>query len=338
MNGPNPPMLRVRNWDQIYENNRSRGLKRTDWFPAPNDLSADGYVELVAHEQGAAHFGIWNAVLMVASRTKPRRGLLAKEDGRPHTPESLARVTRLHKALIKDALQRLLEIGLLEVAEGAPTEIINLPLHPGAGKPQEPAGKQQEGAIEGKGTEHHHQEEKRKEKKGTERAGYESKPVRSSGASTADFCQRRTDDEKNPGEVYDSPEDELKAIYLAKAGEPITIAVLDVIRLNLELNRVTMGEFVSGLKTHLAGNWKNPAGFLCSLSRNFLSKSQPAADPVTAAEAADRNYRCPLCHSTVRGEGVVLGPNGKPVPCSCASPEYIERQRGRGVFAKETAQ
>ena len=89
-----PPLLRVRNWDPLYENNRSRDIDRTKWFPAPNDLSADGYVELVAHEDGPAHLGVWTALLMVASRAKPR-GTLVRDDGRPHTAESLALVTRL---------------------------------------------------------------------------------------------------------------------------------------------------------------------------------------------------------------------------------------------------
>ena len=177
MNGATPPTMRVRDWDRLYENNRSRGLKRTDWFPAPNDLSSDSYVDLVGHEQGAAHFGVWNAILMAASRAKLRRGLLVKEDGRPHTAESLARVTRIPESLVGDALVRLLKIGLLEVVDSGEPKISNLPPHPGAGnrhdaagKPQDPAGEPQEGAVEGKGTERHHQEGNGTEKKRTERA------------------------------------------------------------------------------------------------------------------------------------------------------------------------
>ena len=49
-----PPLLRVRNWSELYENNRSRELARTNWFPAPNDLSAGGYLDLVSHADGAA--------------------------------------------------------------------------------------------------------------------------------------------------------------------------------------------------------------------------------------------------------------------------------------------
>jgi hypothetical protein len=352
MKEPSSPMMRVRNWDQQYENNRSREIGRTQWVPIPNDLSRDSYVDLVAHEDGASHLGVWIGLLMVASRATPR-GFLARDDGRPHTSESLARITRLPEHLIKPAIDRLLKIGLLEVVENwidpensPPAPKPQSPAgkaHP-AGEPQDPATKPQAGAAEGKGTEHHHQEEKRNGKEqqrtepdGTESAGEEFKTYRSSADSGAsDFFQRRVDDEEEPGEVYASPEDELKAIYVAKTGQSITIDVLDAIRLNLELNQVTMGDFVSGLKQqHRAGNWKNPAGLLRSLSKNFRSKNRPASDPLTAAEADEKNYRCPICSSRVRGEGASLI-DGRPVPCSCASPEWIQLQRERGFFTEAT--
>jgi hypothetical protein len=69
-----PPLLRVRDWNTLYENSRSREIDRLKWFPVPNDLSADSYVELVAHEDGSAHLGVWIALLMVASR--PALGVL----------------------------------------------------------------------------------------------------------------------------------------------------------------------------------------------------------------------------------------------------------------------
>jgi hypothetical protein len=338
MKEPNPSTMRVRDWDRAYENNRSRELGRTAWFPAPNDLGADWYAELVDHDDGAQHLGVWNALLMVASRATPR-GRLARDDGRPHTAESLARVTRLPEQVMKAAIDRLLKMGLLEVGGNKPHKKSNLRSHPDAGKPQAHAIEPQQGAVEQKGTEHHHQERNGKEKKGTERAGDDRKTDRSSaGSSVSDFFQRSVDDEETPAEVYASPEDELKAIYLSKAGHSITIAVLDSIRLNLELNRVTMGDFVSGLKRqHLAGNWKNPPGFLRSLSKNFRAKNQPASEALTAAEAEEKNYQCQICSSRVRGEGALARDN-KMVPCSCADPEWIARQRARGVFAEETAQ
>jgi len=330
MSEPAAPLLRVRNWDRLYENNRSRELGRTAWFPAPNDLSAYAYVEIVTHEQGAAHFGIWNAVLMVASKTKPRCGLLVTEDGRPHTAESLARVTRLPQTVVQDALGRFLEIGLLEVVAVDSPEINNLPPHPRAERPQEDA-------AEGKGTEHHHQG-KGTEGKRTERAGDEFATEHSGAVGAQPDFPKNGDDGEKPREEYATPEDELKAIYQTKAAQSITIRVLDAIRVNLELNRVSMGEFVSVVRTHLAGQWENPAGFLRYLSKNFRAKAQPASEPITMSEAEQKNYRCLLCHSIIRGEGAVPGLEGKLVPCVCASPDWIERQRARGVFAAEPAQ
>jgi hypothetical protein len=337
-------MMRVRDWDQLYENNRSREMKRTNWFPAPNDLSADGYVEIVGHEQGAAHFGVWNAVLMVASRAKPRRGFLIKDDGRPHNEESLARVTRLPEAVVRDALRRLLQIGLLEIVEPDSHEINNLPPHPGAGNPQDPAGKPQQGAVEGKGTEHHHQEgnllEKngtRKEPEGTERARGDLAPEHSSAASGDAFSHIGADDGGHSGALYVSPEDELKAIYQAKAGEPITVELLRAIRTNLELAGVPIADFVAAVRKQAPNKWRNPPGFLRDLSKRFHAKTRVAAQPVTAAEAAARDYQCPKCFSRRQGEGAVPGCDGLPVPCTCASPEWIARQRARGLFVAETA-
>jgi len=346
MSQPATPLLRVRDWDRLYENNRSREMKRTGWFPVPNDLSADGYVELVSHENGAAHLGAWTALLMVASKAKPRRGFLVREDGRPHTAELLSLVTRLPSSILEIAIKRLLEIGLLEVVDVDSHEISELPPHPPAGIPHppagiphSPAGRSQEGAVEGKGKEHHHQEGNRKEKKGTERADDEIKTHRSSAGSEAHSFLIRVDDEENPPEIYASPEDELKAIYQAKAGAPITIEVLRTIREDLELTGVGMGEFVVALKeSHIQNEWRNPAGFLRDFAKHFRSKTRVAARPLTAAEAEVRNYQCKICFSKTPGKGILQGDNGTLKPCSCASPEYIARQRERGIFPPETPQ
>jgi hypothetical protein len=339
-----PRLLRVRNWSELFENNRSRELTRTNWFPVPNDLSAGGYLELVSHADGAAHLGVWLGLLMVASRAKPR-GLLVREDGRLHTPDSLALVTRLSEPVISNAIDRLLQIGLLEISGNKLRKKSNLASHLAAVKPQAPAPRSQDGAAEGNGTEHHHQEGKgtgskrtRTEPQGTERA-HESKtehPVETSKEPS--FSERSADDDENAGTHYASPDDELKAIYEAKTSERMTVEVIDAIRLNLELTGVGMSEFVAETKKHAKNEWRNPPGFLRDLSRRFRAKTCVAGGPVTAAEAAERNYLCTLCASRVRGEGAVLGEDGRPAPCACASPEWIDRQRRRGVFAGGTTQ
>jgi hypothetical protein len=339
-----PPLLRVRNWDTLYENSRSREIEHLKWFPVPNDLSADSYVELVAHEDGSAHLGVWIALLMVASRASPR-GTLVRAGGLPHNVESLALVTRLPEPVIKVAIERLLGIGLLEIGGNKPRKTSKLGSHPDAVKSQVGAAGPQAVATEQKGIEHHHQEGKRTEKKrtrtepkGTERAREERTTGRSRASpAAADSSQKGDDADENPGVAYASPEDELKAIYLGKAGEPITIALLDAIRLNLEMKGVSPSDFVAEVRKHAANEWRNPAGFLRDLSKRFRAKTRAATGPVTAAEDDARKYQCPICHSRTPGVGAVLI-DGKSVPCSCASPEYITRQRERGVFAAEVHQ
>lgn len=149
---PKPPILSVRDWNERHENSKSRAMLDTRWFPMPNDLSADEYVELVDHPDGAAHFGVLSSLLMVASRAKPR-GTLVTHDGRPHDAESLARLTRHPKVLVEDAIDRLLKIGLLEWRSANPRRKSIIQQHP-----TDSSGP--EGAAEGKRKEHHHQEGK----------------------------------------------------------------------------------------------------------------------------------------------------------------------------------
>jgi hypothetical protein len=75
----------------------------------------------------------------------------------------------------------------------------------------------------------------------------------------------------------------------------------------------------------------NPIGFLKSLAKKFRAKTQLASAPVTAAEAEERDYKCPKCFSRIRGEGLRLE-GGKTVPCECASPEYVREMTERKVI------
>jgi hypothetical protein len=335
----------VRDWDSRYENNRSRELDRTQWVPVPNDLSADTYVELVSQEDGAAHLGVWHALLMVASRSRPR-GTLMRDDRREHTAESLAVLTRLAKPIVEAAIERLLTIGLLEIRANKPRTKSQLRSHPDAGKPQAGAAGSHPSAVERKGIEHHHQEGKgtekkrtRKEAKGTERARDESTDEHSDAPEGSPEKPSRDGDDVDepPGVRYASPEDELKAIYQAKAGEPITVVLLDAIRGNLEVTRVALADFVAEARKHLRGDWRNPAGFLRDLSKRFRLKTLAASAPISAAEALVRDYRCPACFSRIPGQGAILD-GERSIPCTCASADWIEEMRSRGVFPPEESQ
>lgn len=106
-------MYRIKDWDRYFESHKTRILKRLDWLAIPNKMDGDGYTELVDHPDGAAHYGVWVALLLVASKSEPR-GTLARSGGVPHDIGSISRVTRLPIGSITPALRRLVSIGWLE--------------------------------------------------------------------------------------------------------------------------------------------------------------------------------------------------------------------------------
>ncbi len=106
----------VKEWETYFENNRTRELKHLSWVPLPNKQDGDGYRELVQeHKNGTAHYGVWCALLAVASKCDPR-GTLLRDSRRPHDPYSLSRKTGIPSALFVEAIERLLEIGWLTVS------------------------------------------------------------------------------------------------------------------------------------------------------------------------------------------------------------------------------
>lgn len=109
-------LYRITNWNENFENNRTRDLKRLDWVPIPNRMDNDGYTELLNHPNGPAHFGVWIACVEVASRCDPR-GTLLRRGNLPHDFDSLARFTRIPAALIYEAVRRLVGINWIQVQD-----------------------------------------------------------------------------------------------------------------------------------------------------------------------------------------------------------------------------
>lgn len=143
-------LYRIRDWDSIYENNRTRELKSLLWVPVPNNHDGDGYTLLTSHKDGAALFGAWIACVQVAARCDPR-GTLVRRCGTPHDPVSLSRITRLPES----AFERILSVATSECKWLTVEELNQIPQdgatipHPSAGIPQEGALK--EGRKEGNG-------------------------------------------------------------------------------------------------------------------------------------------------------------------------------------------
>lgn len=109
-------LLRIRDWDKHFENNRTRELRRLEWVPIPNKMDGNGYTALLDHPSGAAHYGCWCAIALIASKCDVR-GTLQK-DGRSLDSAALARMSRMPQSLMSEAIERLVsEIEWIEEVE-----------------------------------------------------------------------------------------------------------------------------------------------------------------------------------------------------------------------------
>ena len=144
-------VYQIANWNELYENNRTRELKRLEWVPVPIKHDGDGYTELVEHPDGAAHFGCWVAILQIAAKCDPR-GTLLRDGAKPHDVDSICRITRLPRPMLKAALDRLIGIGWV-VANSIADQVVTTIPQEGARIPQGGADKRLWNGMEGNGRE-----------------------------------------------------------------------------------------------------------------------------------------------------------------------------------------
>jgi uncharacterized phage protein (TIGR02220 family) len=97
---------KIKDWDEHYENNRTKELRRMEWVPFQNRHDGNGFRTLIHHRRGLEFFGAWILIVEVASRCKPR-GTLVKKNGAPHTAESIARMTGGSAKTIEKAIELL---------------------------------------------------------------------------------------------------------------------------------------------------------------------------------------------------------------------------------------
>jgi len=105
---------RIKNWNDIYENNRSRTVKDLSWVPIPNRHDGEAYSRLMVQKDSAIYFSVWILLLQVASRCQPR-GTLLTSACQPHNAESLAIKTRAKLEWFEKSLPFLVQIGWLEI-------------------------------------------------------------------------------------------------------------------------------------------------------------------------------------------------------------------------------
>lgn len=94
----------IRDWDSIFENNRSREIKNVNWVPMPNRLDGENFSAIMQHENGAEIFTAWILIVEVASRCGVR-GTLLRGDGKPHSPATLSLKTRAPQKWFEIALE-----------------------------------------------------------------------------------------------------------------------------------------------------------------------------------------------------------------------------------------
>lgn len=137
-------LYKIRDWNEKYENNRTRELKKLDWLPIPNKQDGDGYTLVMEHKDGAAIFGAWIACAQIASRCEPR-GTLLRDGKKPHDSASISRMSRIPVKIIEAMLELVSspDVNWLEINE-ITTECDN---------PASSCDNPAEGCLEGKGRE-----------------------------------------------------------------------------------------------------------------------------------------------------------------------------------------
>lgn len=120
-------LYRIRDWAKHFENSRTEIIQHLNWVPLPNRLDGAGFTELADHPDGAAHYGVWVSLVLIASRCHAvaidgngvsevpfRDGSLLKSSGKPHDAKSLSRITGFSEKITSAAIERLIVIRWLE--------------------------------------------------------------------------------------------------------------------------------------------------------------------------------------------------------------------------------
>lgn len=101
-------LYQIKDWNEIYENAKSRAIKEKTWCPMPNKQHGLGYSRLMQNPAGEQLYGAFVAVILVASRQKlPREGILTDNgtmDGTPLRCEDLSLITKFKPKTIQKML------------------------------------------------------------------------------------------------------------------------------------------------------------------------------------------------------------------------------------------
>lgn len=99
-------LYRIRDWNRLFENNRSRTVENLSWVPIPNRHDGENYSAMIMSKHGSEVFSAFILMLEVASRCSPR-GTLIRSNGVPHDENSLSQKTRAPKTWFERAFEYL---------------------------------------------------------------------------------------------------------------------------------------------------------------------------------------------------------------------------------------
>jgi len=111
--------IRIKYWDNLYENSRSRIIGQARWVPIPNKHDGEGYSRIMFQDDGLEIFAFWILILQVASKCNPR-GSLVRKDGSPLDIPSILMKTRVNlnkQNQLKKTVDLLLQLDWIELVK-----------------------------------------------------------------------------------------------------------------------------------------------------------------------------------------------------------------------------
>jgi hypothetical protein len=148
-------IYRIKDWNEHFENDRSRSRKSCSFVCVPNKQHGMGFCRIMAEKDGAAIYGIWHLILGACSQQlSPRNGWLTADGdqaGSPWGVDDLALKFRRPETEISRALNVLSSksVGWIEVTGESPDDHCEVT----ADSPPTPLERKKEGKEKKEGNE-----------------------------------------------------------------------------------------------------------------------------------------------------------------------------------------
>lgn len=100
-------MLRIRAWNETFENAKTRKLMHLEWIFLPSGVDSAGYLELMGlGQEGIQAFAVFVAICQWSATCRPNiRGSCARSDGKPLSVRQLALVLRMPLDVVENAIK-----------------------------------------------------------------------------------------------------------------------------------------------------------------------------------------------------------------------------------------